>query len=69
MSFFNSDWVTKVGIILLGIFGGLLLIPCIIPCFIRLIRSMVQSMQPEIKNYKTPLMVLETKTTPILTAA
>uniref|UniRef100_A0A8D0F341 Envelope glycoprotein n=1 Tax=Strix occidentalis caurina TaxID=311401 RepID=A0A8D0F341_STROC len=68
MSFFNGDWITKVCIVLLGIFGGLLLTPCIIPCFIQLIRSVVQSMQPEIKNNRAPLMVFETKPTPISTA-
>uniref|UniRef100_A0A8D0F5H6 Envelope glycoprotein n=1 Tax=Strix occidentalis caurina TaxID=311401 RepID=A0A8D0F5H6_STROC len=68
-SFFNGDWLTKVAIVLLGIFGGLLIIPCILPCFIRLIRSVVQSMQLEMKSDKTPLMILETKTTPNLTAA
>uniref|UniRef100_A0A663F9Q9 Envelope glycoprotein n=1 Tax=Aquila chrysaetos chrysaetos TaxID=223781 RepID=A0A663F9Q9_AQUCH len=34
--FMNGDWLNKIGIVVLGICGGLLIIPCLIPCFTRL---------------------------------
>lgn len=32
---FNNDWLNRIGVIVLGIFTGLLIIPCLIPCFIN----------------------------------
>uniref|UniRef100_A0A8B9FTM9 Envelope glycoprotein n=1 Tax=Amazona collaria TaxID=241587 RepID=A0A8B9FTM9_9PSIT len=73
-NFFNNDWLTKVGVIVLGIFTGLLIIPCLIPCFIRLIHSVIQGMKisavpidPEEGNGKThSLMILKPKEYPEL---
>lgn len=42
---FNGNWWKNVGFILLCSVAGLLFLPCIIPCFIRLITSTVQGMQ------------------------
>uniref|UniRef100_A0A8V5GUU9 Uncharacterized protein n=1 Tax=Melopsittacus undulatus TaxID=13146 RepID=A0A8V5GUU9_MELUD len=73
--FFNGDWITKMGIVLLGIFGGLLIISCIIPCFTRLIHTIIQNTQfttvpldsEIISNEKThSLMVLRNETIPVL---
>lgn len=65
----GGDWLTKIGIVVLGVFGGLLIIPCLISCFIRLIHSVIQGMQipavptdPESGKETTHyLMIIKTK--------
>ncbi|KAJ7427444.1 hypothetical protein WISP_07072 [Willisornis vidua] len=42
---FSGSWWKKVGFIALCVCGGLLFLPCLIPCVIRLITSVVQGMQ------------------------
>ncbi|XP_029897243.1 ubiquinone biosynthesis monooxygenase COQ6, mitochondrial isoform X2 [Aquila chrysaetos chrysaetos] len=72
--FMNGDWLIKIGIVVLGICGGLLIIPCLIPCFTRLIHSVIQGMQisavpvdPESGREKThSLMIIKTKEDPKL---
>ena len=41
----NGAWWKKLGFVLLCSVMGLLFLPCMIPCFIRLIHSIVQRMQ------------------------
>jgi len=70
--FMGKDWLTKIGIVVLGVFGGLLTIPCSIPCSTRLIHSVRQGMQtsavpvdPEPGKEKThSLMIIKTKEDP-----
>uniref|UniRef100_A0A663F2B8 Uncharacterized protein n=1 Tax=Aquila chrysaetos chrysaetos TaxID=223781 RepID=A0A663F2B8_AQUCH len=72
--FMNRDWLNKIGIVVLGICGGLLIIPCLIPCFTRLIHSVIQGMQisavpvdPESGREKAnSLMIIKTKEDPRL---
>ena len=72
--FMGGNWLTKIGIAVLGICGGLLIIPCLIPCFTRLIHSVIQGMQitaipvdPETREKKThSLMRVKTKEDPKL---
>jgi len=72
--FMGSDWLVKIGIVVLGVFGGLLIIPCLIPCFTRLIHSVIQGMQisvvpvdPEAgKERVRSLMIIRTKEDPKL---
>lgn len=40
----GTEWWKKLGFFLLCAVGGLLFLPCLIPCFIRLITSVVQGM-------------------------
>ncbi|XP_063213582.1 endogenous retrovirus group 3 member 1 Env polyprotein-like [Chroicocephalus ridibundus] len=42
---FGGSWWKKLGYILLWSIAGLLFLPCLIPCFIRLMITVVQSMQ------------------------
>uniref|UniRef100_A0A8B9J0L5 Envelope glycoprotein n=1 Tax=Amazona collaria TaxID=241587 RepID=A0A8B9J0L5_9PSIT len=73
-NFFNNDWFTRIGVIVLGIFTGLLIILCLIPCFIRLIHLVIQGMQisavlidPEEGKEKIhSLMIIKTKEDPEL---
>jgi len=70
----GSDWLVKIGIVVWGVFGGLLIIPCLIPCFTRLIHSVIQGMQisvvpvdPEAgKERVRSLMIIRTKEDPKL---
>ena len=72
--FIGGGWLTKIGIIVLGICAGLLIFPCLIPCFTRLIHSVIQGIQisavpvhPEPGKEKThSLMIIKTKEDPKL---
>lgn len=58
---------------MLGIVGGLIIIPCLFPCIMKLVQAGIQNMQftpvSVGKDAQTPLMLFKVKTTPILSAA
>lgn len=75
---FGGAWWKKIGFVIACSLLGSLFLPCMIPCFIRLIHSVVQGMQmsaipldPETatKGKTHSLMILKTNTFPVLSAA
>lgn len=73
-NFMDDNWLTRIEIIVLGVFGGLLIIPCLIPCFTRQIHSVIQGMQISAvltdpksgKKTTHSLMIIKTKENPKL---
>ncbi|RMC21003.1 hypothetical protein DUI87_01859 [Hirundo rustica rustica] len=51
----GAEWWKKLGFFLLCATAGLIFLPCLIPCFIRLITSVVQGMQLMNMDQKLPI--------------